>query len=124
MSRLNPSETPWGPAESVDPVGEGIIFVKTLGHGGYWLSNARQAEVASKFPGFNPYAGRPWYEEDCDGMLVCVVFSYLYPDTTDYFSNDVADRVARTIHRMAKTLDNREWDYVSIVLADRAPVVC
>jgi len=121
--RFNPSDTPWGPAEYADPIGNGIIFVGTASHGGYWLNNQRQAELASEFPGFVGHEARPWYEEDCDAMLVCVVFSYLFQNTPNYFADDLADSVAQAIHRMGRMLPkNTGWRYVSSVLADRVPV--
>ena len=59
-------EPPWGQAQSVKRIAEGIDFVETASHGGYRLSPAYQQRLSDLVPAFRTYAGGPWYEEDCD----------------------------------------------------------
>lgn len=66
--------TPWGPANETSKIAEGIISVSTSSHGGIHLDRKRQAKVTRMIPDFKPFAGAPWYEEDCDWAVVAVVF--------------------------------------------------
>ena len=53
--------TPWGDAQDVIDVAEGIKWVSTASHGGYKLDRKRNAQVNEVWR----QAGG-WYEEDCD----------------------------------------------------------
>jgi hypothetical protein len=70
--------TPWGAAQTVDPMLDGMWFVSTASHGGIKLSEERNAQV--------PDAMRRkggWYEEDCEWAIPFVVFEaelLLQPD--------------------------------------------
>lgn len=79
---LLPDNTPWGEIQSVHEQGDGVVFVTTAGHGGYWLSRDRVAVVKQKFPGFEPFAGWPWFEEDCDAAVVALAFPELFADSS------------------------------------------
>lgn len=77
--------TPWDFADHKDEIAPGIVFYSTPGHGGFWLSDERMAQVAPElreatFVGRQPgwERGR-WYEEDCDAAIVIVTFP-------DYFT--------------------------------------
>ena len=61
--------TPWGKADSVYPIIDGIVSVATSSHGGLKLSDERQAAVPSYM---QRLAG--WYEEDCEWAIPFVVF--------------------------------------------------
>lgn len=67
--------TPWGPAQHATEHAPGITFYSTAGHGGFYLSPARLAEM--------PEADRSlgWYEEDCEAVRVLVNFPAFF--TTD-----------------------------------------
>lgn len=68
-------ETPWGAAQRVERICDGVYQVSTASHGGIYVSDERINEVddawrvyASKWShGF----GDQWFEEDC---AVCGVF--------------------------------------------------
>jgi len=62
--------TPWGDAQDVRTIAEGIVEVSTAGHGGIHLAGERQRAVKAIAPKFETWAGGPWYEEDCDVSLV------------------------------------------------------
>ena len=60
--------TPWGPAQHVEQLREGVEMVGTAGHGGLRLS----AETAATLPaGFKSFTGHNiWLEEDVDMPMV------------------------------------------------------
>ena len=74
-----PTSTPWGRYDSCDRIAEGIYFVTTPSHGGFWLSDARMVEMPEAFKSrtfVKPPRGEAgrWYEEDCDAAMVVVAF--------------------------------------------------
>ena len=80
-------DTPWGVAQYVTQLGEGITLISTANHGGIRVSREKNRTIMAKFPGFKPWAGELWYEEDCDWVFVAVTFP-------EYFS-DVDLKIAR-----------------------------
>lgn len=70
--------TPWGKAEAVEIVAEGVGWVSTHGHGGLKLSAAMNRRV----PDFMRRA-RGWYEEDCEWALAYVPLIGVLSDTDD-----------------------------------------
>lgn len=79
----NPMNTPWGPAQDVEPIAPGIDFISTASHGGFKLDAERNAEVPDylRAASFNSQGERGWYEEDCDAAIVAVVFGERYPES-------------------------------------------
>ena len=72
--------TPWGVAQTVEQLAEGIFFVSTPSHGGAWVSQ----EWREFMPGVlkrptNFYQGGPWFEEDCEILRVVVAFPRAFP---------------------------------------------
>ena len=72
--RMEQIETPWGPAQTVKPIAEGLDWVSTAGHGGIRLSPARWLELQIAFPHFRGYAGPGWLEEDLDWALAAILW--------------------------------------------------
>ena len=75
------SLTPWGEAETAkeNPGEEGIVFVTTIGHGGFWLSDERLNEMPKelrKFGDSSPHhpSWKGWFEEDCEWGAVALAF--------------------------------------------------
>ncbi len=75
MKNMN---TPWGRADYVREIGNGILSVSTPSHGGYYVPPAMVARM--------PEAARAtfcgvsgWFEEDCDWALVAMSFPELFP---------------------------------------------
>lgn len=66
--------TPWGPADHVTTIADGIHFISTPGHGGFHLDAKRNATIpeADKAQTWNQQGRRGWYEEDCDQALVVI----------------------------------------------------
>ena len=61
--------TPWGHAQHVTELAEGILSVSTAGHGGIKLDKKRNAIV----PDYMRRAGG-WYEEDCEWSIPATIF--------------------------------------------------
>ena len=72
------SRTPWGKAQVVTDIAEGIHSVSTAGHGGIKLDRKRQLEMPKllRRPG-------GWYEEDCDWALVATAFPQYFKENVD-----------------------------------------
>lgn len=64
------TQTPWGVAEDVSRVADGIHFVGTASHGGYHVAPEQRA-------GLDP--ARAWYEEDCAWALLCAARPEIFP---------------------------------------------
>jgi hypothetical protein len=62
------ANTPWGPTQHADllTADGGIIVYETSSHGGIGLSSKYDAKLPATVPAF---AGRPWFEEDCDWAI-------------------------------------------------------
>lgn len=63
------SRTPWGSADHVTNIADGITSVSTPGHGGVKLSAERNRAV---HPDLRVKGG--WYEEDCEQAIVAFTF--------------------------------------------------
>lgn len=70
--------TPWGMTDHEHEIAEGIISVSTSSHGGYWLSPDRVEHLTKLFPGYRPYAGYPWLEEDLDVSAAMLAWPELF----------------------------------------------
>lgn len=70
-------DTPWGIADHVKDIGLGIKRVDTPSHGGYFVPD----EMLKKMPPatHKTFAGKGWYEEDCDWCMVVLSFPELFP---------------------------------------------
>lgn len=75
------TESPWGHVQFNDQVADGIIFVSTASHGGFWLSAERLRQLPPAVAAFKTWAGPGWFEEDCDAALVVASFP-------DHFSQE------------------------------------
>lgn len=62
-------QTPWGPAQSIDKIADGILCVSTASHGGIILSPERNAKVPDYMRDRDGH-----YEEDCEYAIPFVVF--------------------------------------------------
>ncbi|WP_020525201.1 DUF7007 domain-containing protein [Catelliglobosispora koreensis] len=73
-------DTPWGTAQSVRVIAEGIVEVTTASHGGIRLHPARNASVPA------PFRDRDgWYEEDAEWAFVALTFAEFFdPDHVQY----------------------------------------
>lgn len=67
MTPTPPDHTPWGKPDIIEVTAPGIVSYSTPSHGGMWLSPERMAQLPD---GIVTFAGGPWFEEDCDALIV------------------------------------------------------
>jgi hypothetical protein len=105
--------TPWGEADHVRQIANGIISFSTPRHGGILLTDARRQEMPAALRDVPTFAGGNWYEEDCDAGLVVLAFP-------QFFSPYTVRCAYRQVGRMAvTTLDNMKYYPRWVGLFDR-----
>lgn len=62
------SPSPWGPIQTVTPLGPDAVAVTTASHGGLRLSPAALLRLPDPIQR-TPYSAHGWFEEDCDWAL-------------------------------------------------------
>lgn len=65
--------TPWGRADQVERISDGIWCADTPSHGGVWVAPALFETMPDALR-TNVYGGRNWFEEDCEWALVALAF--------------------------------------------------
>lgn len=65
--------TPWGPSQGATVFAEGIVCHSTAGHGGFHLSDERNARVDVRLRKKDG-----WYEEDAEWAIVAITFPHLF----------------------------------------------
>ena len=70
-----PRETPWGGAQRVERIAEGIWFVSTASHGGFWLAPYRRAEIPDALVAATILKTAEWFEEDVDWAIPALLFA-------------------------------------------------
>ncbi|MBB5553343.1 DUF7007 domain-containing protein [Rhizobium lentis] len=78
--------TPWGPSQGATVYADGIVCHTTAGHGGFRLSDARNAKVHSMLR-----IDGGWYEEDAAWAIVALTF----PDLFTTYERKCADKTIR-----------------------------
>jgi hypothetical protein len=78
LELMPPKETPWGEADRIIVKAPGLVWVTTPSHGGFWLSPERVAQFRERLPGYQPFAGFPWLEEDEDSLAAIAVWPLLF----------------------------------------------
>jgi hypothetical protein len=69
------THTPWGRADSIEKVADGIEFYSTPSHGGFRLSNERLIQLHAVHGPVKTFCGHAeWFEEDCDWAYVATAF--------------------------------------------------
>tara|TARA_Y100000310_G_scaffold339683_1_gene433122 strand:- start:1096 stop:1452 length:357 start_codon:yes stop_codon:yes gene_type:complete len=66
-------DSPWGPITLATRKSQGIWFISTDSHGGFWLSPERREELPEEMKGtsfLNKSHGDEWWEEDCDAQRI------------------------------------------------------
>jgi hypothetical protein len=66
--------TPWGPAQTIKEIADGITECSTASHGGILISAERHAAMPECLRCLKPWAGTLAYEEDFDWALVVLAF--------------------------------------------------
>ena len=72
IRRYSRSSTPWGPAQQVTELGDGVWLVDTASHGGVRMTGkaARAVPAAVRRTLLN---GAEWAEEDCEASIVLAI---------------------------------------------------
>lgn len=92
--------SPWGAIQSIDVVGDGVYFVETPSHGGFFLEPSALGRIDDETLAgtFNGLGLRGWFEEDCDWRHVARAFPDLFPpdahEAADAIDADLAKRGA------------------------------
>lgn len=72
-------ESPWGSVDIAIHHAPDCDFCNTPSHGGFRVANGLLERVESVHgAGFKPWAGRGWYEEDCDWAAVVAALPELF----------------------------------------------
>jgi hypothetical protein len=74
-----PSDTPWGWAQDKKVYADGVVFLSTSSHGGFWVSKARLLDMPECLR-YKTFAGECWFEEDEDWALVGLAFPALFDE--------------------------------------------
>jgi len=77
------SSSPWGPIQTVTPLGPDVVAVTTASHGGLRVSLTALARLPEPIRQ-TAYSGDGWFEEDCDWALPYLALGL------DAFETDVA----------------------------------
>ncbi len=97
--RLVASDSPWGKAESVTEIADGILLYSTSSHGGYRLSARRNVQIPMilKKATCGELGLKGWYEEDCDWAIVV----HAFPECFGRRKHAQALKSLKTYHREA-----------------------
>ena len=86
--------TPWGTADHVEELADGIIQVGTPTHGGIGVKHevaAKRLSAAARTEAIDQY-DHLWFEEDCDWAIVC-------HEIPELFSKQHREMAARSLAR-------------------------
>ena len=74
--------SPWGEPDHQEDIADGIVFVSTPSHGGFFLDAKRNAKgpAAWRAASTGGQGKRGWYEEDCDWSMVVLAFPELFTE--------------------------------------------
>ncbi|AYJ84698.1 hypothetical protein D3Y57_01005 (plasmid) [Sphingomonas paeninsulae] len=90
-----PDHSTWGPPQGGwTRIAAGIYSCSTASHGGYWLSPARLDAMPDTLRAQSWNGTSPWFEEDCDVLLVVRAFPDLFSaEMREYAEKDRLSRI-------------------------------
>ena len=70
------TDTPWGAADHITPIGDGIAYISTSSHGGFYVPPELNGQIPTEWreASWRGLAKTGWYEEDCDAAMVILTF--------------------------------------------------
>jgi hypothetical protein len=70
------TSTPWGAADHVTLIGDGIAHISTPSHGGFYVPPTLNEKIPAEWreASWCGLAKTGWYEEDCDAAMVILTF--------------------------------------------------
>lgn len=77
LAYSHPRMTPWGMADHVQPVGEGIALYSTPSHGGYRVAPDLYRQMPPQLKACS-FTNDNWFEEDCSWCAVALAFPHLF----------------------------------------------
>lgn len=74
--------TPWGMADHVEEMGQGVLWVDTPSHGGIYVPDALLDRIPQEWRDrARKWSGSPnWYEEDCEWASAVVSLRHLFSE--------------------------------------------
>jgi hypothetical protein len=92
------SSSPWGPIDSVTPLGPEAVEVTTASHGGLRVSLTALARIPEPMRDTS-FSGGGWFEEDCDWAIPYLVLGLDRFEPTAARGAEVAEAARRTLAR-------------------------
>jgi hypothetical protein len=109
------SPTPWGPAQSAEDIGRGIIAVTTASHGGLFVPDELLHHIPERARRWAAQWSRSpnWYEEDCCWAAVALAFPELFKaeDLDQARRTLAANSSYRTTYATREPATPRGWDH-------------
>ncbi len=89
--------TPWGQADQIEQIGEGIYFASTPSHGGYFVPSSLLPAIPEQRQQRALYwsQSRNWYEEDCEWASVALAFPHLFDERAKQFAQSMIPTLER-----------------------------
>jgi len=88
--------TPWGKAQQVQKIADGIVRYDTASHGGYKISECRRAMMPEPYKSQETFTGGNWYEEDCDWCLLVLSFPKDFSNVPPYKGSTILQQAQQT----------------------------
>jgi len=107
---MNITDTPWGQADVVEKMADGIYHVDTSSHGGIMLDAAHVARIP-KAIGAGCSRSRAAWEEDCDWAVPFLLF---YDEIADY-EGTAADLTERVKATARQTLERWHPNWLNVI---------
>ena len=104
-------QTPWGVAADKTIYGDGVDLYTTASHGGFRLSDDRQAAIERLWPEAGEIVGGAWYEEDCEWALVALAFPSLFDGKHVRLAAKVAKGMPKMLIGLAEVCETRNAAY-------------
>ena len=91
------SSSPWGPIQTVTPLGPEVVAVTTASHGGLRVSLTAFARLPEAIRQ-TAYSAGGWFEEDCDWALPYLALRLDAFETDPAHGAEVRAAAVRTVH--------------------------
>ncbi len=106
------SSSPWGPIQTVEPLGPDVVAVTTASHGGLRVSLTAMARLPESIRQ-TAFSGHGWFEEDCDWALPYLALGL------DAFEADAA-RAAEMHQAAVRTVQKFHPQHAALLGVDAA----
>jgi hypothetical protein len=93
--------TPWGPTTHIETLDDGVLFVSTARHGGFYLAPERNETIPIEHrrASWNHQGIEGWYEEDVDWCIVALRYPEMVKCTPEQaratFDRWLAPKIAK-----------------------------